>query len=182
MATETLLTAEEYATLPDAGRPTELVRGKIVMMNRPGVRHGWICNSVGYYLRQFVLEHDLGYVVNNDSGVITSRDPDTVRGPDVCFYSYARIPKGEAPESYAPGPPELVFEVLSPDHRWKHVLAKVAEYLEAGVLCVCVVDPQRQTARVYSPDLPEQTVAFDQELVFPAILPGFALPLRRLFE
>ncbi|MEX0711354.1 MAG: Uma2 family endonuclease, partial [Pirellulales bacterium] len=71
---------------------------------------------------------------------------------------------------------------LSPDDRWKHVLAKVAEYLEAGVLCVCVVDPQRQTARVYSPDLPEQTVAFDQELVFPAILPGFALPLRRLFE
>ncbi|MEX2120542.1 MAG: Uma2 family endonuclease [Pirellulales bacterium] len=182
MTTETLLTAEDYLRMPSQGQPTELVRGKIVMMNRPGGRHGKVCGRVCTLVSNFVDDHGLGHVFSNDSGVITSHDPDTVRGPDVCFYSYARMPKDEVPISFLPPAPELVFEVLSPDDRWKHVLAKVAEYLEAGVLCVCVVDPQRQTARVYSPDLPEQAVAFDQELVFPAILPGFALPLRRLFE
>ena len=33
-------------------------------------------------------EHDLGHVLSNDSGVITERDPDTVRGADISFYSY----------------------------------------------------------------------------------------------
>ena len=37
---------------------------------------------------------DLGRVVTNDSGIVTQRDPDTVRGADVAYYSYARLPKG----------------------------------------------------------------------------------------
>lgn len=32
---QSLLTAEQYALLPDSGLPTELVRGKAVEMNRP---------------------------------------------------------------------------------------------------------------------------------------------------
>lgn len=44
-----LITAEEYAWFPDDGRPTELVRGRIVTMNPPfsgtaglaGIRSCW---------------------------------------------------------------------------------------------------------------------------------------------
>ncbi|MEX2120543.1 MAG: Uma2 family endonuclease [Pirellulales bacterium] len=179
--TETLLTAEEYARLPDAGRPTELVRGKIVMMNRPGVRHGWICNRIGQLLANFVYVHRLGHVLNNDSGVVTQRSPDTVRGADVAFYSYKRVPKGPRPKVYAGVAPELVFEV-SPDDRPRKVLEKVTEYLHVGVLCVCVVDPKRRIVVIHYPDRPEQTLAADDNLEFPAILPGFSCPVRHLFE
>ena len=44
MATvETLLTTEEFHLLPDDGQPLELVRGRVVVMNMPGFRHGEIC-------------------------------------------------------------------------------------------------------------------------------------------
>src|SRR5882672_3601531 len=97
-APERLLTAEEYWLLPDNGRPTELVRGRVVEMKVATPRHGYFCANIGCILGNFVAEHDLGRVMSNDSGVVTHRGPDTVRGADVCFYSYSRLPKGPLPE------------------------------------------------------------------------------------
>jgi Uma2 family endonuclease len=179
--TEALLTAEEYARLPDPGCQTELVRGKVVMMNAPGFDHCWICNRIGQLLASFVYFHRLGHVLSNDSGVVTQRSPDTVRGADVAFYSYKRVPKGPRPKVYAGVAPELVFEVVSPDDRPRKDVEKVAEYLRAGVLCVCVVDPKRRIV-VHYPGRPAQTLAADDNLEFPAILPGFSCPVRHLFE
>ena len=43
---DVLLTAEEYEKLPDSGLPTELVRGRVIEMSRPTLRHGEICSKV----------------------------------------------------------------------------------------------------------------------------------------
>lgn len=182
MATiEALLTAEAYFLLPDHNHPSELVRGKVVMMNMPGYRHGKICNKLGALLRIFVDEHDLGEVLNNDSGVITERGPDTVRGPDVSFYSFARIPKGTEPVGYPSAPPELVFEVRSPGDRWPDLVAKAGEYLKARVEMVCVVDPENKTIVVYDAHQPGRTFTASDELEFPAWLGGFRLHVEQLF-
>jgi Uma2 family endonuclease len=122
-----LLTADAYSKLPGTGRPTELVRGKVLEMNVPSPKHGKICMSIGRSIGNFVEEHDLGHVIGNDGVVVTERNPDTVRGPDVSFYSYARLPKGPLSNGYLKIVPELVIEVLSPDDRWREVHAKAAE-------------------------------------------------------
>src|SRR5271165_889101 len=112
--TEPLLTAEQFAQRPDSGHPEELVRGRVVPMPMPRPRHGEICKKVGRILGNWVEEEDLGRVLSNDTGVITERDPDTVRGADISFYSYARVPRGPLPDRYLDTPPDLVVEVLSP--------------------------------------------------------------------
>ena len=176
------LTAEQFAALPDEGRRLELIKGKIVEMNVPGVRHGRVCLLLGHLLQSFLDEHDLGRAVCNDSGVVTERGPDTVRGADVSYYSYARLPKDQPlPPGYADTPPDLVFEVLSPRDAWSQALTKAAEYLNAGVAVVCVVDPQRQIIVKYLPDRPDERFSADDELTFPELLPGFVLPVARLF-
>jgi Uma2 family endonuclease len=180
-STETLLSAEEYRLLPDNGAPTELVRGKLVPMNMPAPRHGEICGNVVFLLRLFLEDKDLGRVVSNDSGVVTEHDPDTVRGPDVAYYSFARVPRGPLPEGYLSVAPEIVFEVRSPGDRWRDILAKVSEYLAASVLRVCVLDPQRQTVTVYSPEEPEVTLTRDQSLTLPEFLPDFSVAVERFF-
>lgn len=183
MATiEALLTAEDYLKLPDQGRPTELVRGRIAMMNMPGLRHGLVCGTIARLLGAFVAEKKLGRVIINDSGVVTERGPDTVRGADVAFYSFIRLPKGPVTTGYSATAPELVFEVLSPSDRWPDVLAKVGEYLKAGVLAVCVVDPQRQVVVVHDADDPGRTLTADQELVLPEWVGGWRIGVRQLFE
>ena len=183
MATaEALYTAEEYGRRPDPGYPEELVRGRIVRMAQPNRRHGQVCGQAVYLLRRFFEDDDRGHVLSNDAGVITERDPDTVRGADVAFYSYARLPKGPLPSSIGPEVPELVFEVRSPSDRWRDILAKVTEYLDAGVLVVCVLDPGDESAYLYHADRNPQTLRSDEELVLPDLLGDFRLAVRRFFE
>jgi len=176
-----LMTAEEYLVLPDLGRPSELVRVRVVTMNMPFPRHGQICGNTVHIVAGYLDTIDVGCVVCNDSGVITARAPDTVRGADVAFYSYQRVPKGRFPQGYLSVAPEVAFEVRSPGDRWREILTKVAEYLAAGVLRVCVLDQQTETITVYSPDEPEVKLTHDQELVLPDILPGFAARVERFF-
>ncbi len=151
-------------------------------MNPPTSRHGQICSQVVFLLRQYLLINDIGHVVSNDSGVITQRDPDTVRGADVAFYSYQKVPRGPLPQGYLPVSPELVFEVLSPNDRRTMVLAKVAEYLDAGVKVVCVLDDEPQRADLYYADKPTDILAADEQLTVPEILGEFQIEVRQFFE
>ena len=183
MATaEALLTAEEYRLLPENGRPTELVRGELVTMNMPAPRHGEICSRTDRIVGNFADERHTGRVVSNDAGVITERDPDSVRGADIAYYSYQRVPRGPLPQGYLSVVPELIFEVRSPGDRWNEILEKVGEYLKAGVTLVCVLDSRTESATVFRTDAPPQTFTAEQELVLPEMLPGFRVLVRRFFE
>lgn len=179
---EVLLTAEEFLRLPGDGRPKELVRGRVVYMNVPTPRHGQICVKVIRLVGNFADEHNLGHVVGNDSGVRTQRDPDTVRGADVAFYSYNRVPPGPFPQGYLPVVPELVFEVRSPTDRWSAIWLKIGEYLEAGVTVVCVLDQMTERCHIYRNEEEIQVFLPDQELTLPDVLPDFRVVVRRFFE
>jgi Uma2 family endonuclease len=158
------------------------VRGEIVEMNPPTPRHGQVCFKTAHIVGLYDDEHDVGHVVCNDTGVLTERDPDTVRGPDVWFISYRKVPKGPLPRKYLEVPPDVAFEVKSPNDIWTEVIAKVAELLEAGIGVVCVLDPETASARVFYPDRPNEILSGDDELTFPDHLPGFRVPVRRFFE
>lgn len=183
MATiEKLLTAEEFLQLPAGGPPSELVRGVIVMMNLPNYGHGAITSNIDILLGSFVKQHGLGRTVVTDSGVVTKRDPDSVRGPDVAYYSYERIPKGTWVRGYPEVTPDLVFEVLSPSDRWSEVLSKVAEFLQAGVRAACVLDPDNNSVQVYRPEQPPQQFASSDGFSLPDIVPGWRVQVAEFFE
>jgi Uma2 family endonuclease len=176
-----LLTAEEFARLPESGRPCELVRGKVVERSFHSPRHGQVCTEVACILGEYAEVRRLGHAVIG-SGVITQRDPDTVRGPDVWFIGYDKVPPGPLPDTYLDLVPDLVCEIVSPSDRWSQVLTKTAEYLNAGVRVVCVFDPRDQTTTVHTAESHPVTLADDDELTFPDVLPGFSVPVRAFFE
>jgi Uma2 family endonuclease len=177
----TLLTAAEFAPRPDPGYPEELVRGRIVPMPLTTRRHGQICGHCVYLLGRFFEDNDLGHACNG-SGVITERGPDTVRGADISFYSYKQVPRGPLQWDYGDEAPELIIEVRSSSDRWSKVLAKVAEYLDAGVLAVVVLDDDSRTALLFLADQGPRRLGPDDELTIPEILPAFSVPVRRFFE
>lgn len=182
IGSQVLYTAEEFGQRPDPGHPEELVRGRIVAMPPPGSRHGQVCNRIGRIVGNHADDNDLGHVLCNDSGVITERGPDTVRGADICFYSDQRVPKGPLPSGYLAVPPDVIFEVLSPEDRWRKVLAKVMEYLDAGVQAVLVVDPMRRQIHLFEGDEPTRILTDQDELTLPGQLGDFRVPVRRFFE
>ncbi len=178
----TLLTGEEFLERYSNER-VELVRGIVVElpMPVPGARHGVICMRIGRFLANFVDEHNLGEVAGNDSAVRTERDPDTVRGADVAYYSYARMPKGTVPVGIPDVRPDLAVEVRSPSDSWTDIFGKVGEYLAAGVRVVIVIDDDQRTASVYRPGGGQEIFTDTDTLTVPEILPGFSVPVARLF-
>ena len=180
-AITTLMTAEEFFNHQCTSQ-AELVRGKIFEMNPPpGFRHGKVCGNIIFELKTFLVENDLGVVLGNDSGIITQQNPDTVRGADVAFYSYHRLPKGETPIGYATSPPELVFEVRSPSDRQGELLTKVGEYLKVGVDIVCLVNSDKEEIHIYTDDAPVQILSKKNKLTLRNILPGFEIDVCKLF-
>jgi Uma2 family endonuclease len=177
-----LMTAEQFGQRPDPGYPEGLVRGRVVAMRVPDRRHGCVCSRAVLVFGNYVDGRDIGRVMCNDSGVITERAPDTVRGADVAYYSYARIPKGMLPAGYGPEVPELVVEVRSTHDRWSEILEKVSEYLNAGVLVVVVLDPEPQIAQVFTADDPPMTLKTEEELVLPGVLDEFRLRVGQFFD
>src|SRR5439155_1047091 len=151
-------------------------------VNMPAPRHGEICVKVVRIVGRFLDDNDTGRLVSNDSGVVTERNPDTVRGADVAFYPYTDVPRGPLPPGYLPVAPPLVFEVRSPGDRWRDVLAKVVEYLDGGVQVVCVLDERTQTAHVFTEEDPARVLTADEELAFPELLGDFRVRVGRFFE
>jgi Uma2 family endonuclease len=177
------MTAEEYADLPDPhGYPTELVKGVLITMAPPRPRHGEICLQIGHLLRIYLDAHPIGRALSNDSGIVTERDPDTVRGADIAYYSFERVPKGPLPAGLLDIAADLVFEVLSPSDRWSEVQVKVAEYLDAGVRAVCVVDDDTRSVHVFRSDKPLQVFKAADEFALPEILSEFCVKVERFFE
>ena len=177
-----LLTAEEYASHPDSGRPTELVRGKVIEVSPAGGQHGYVCHLIDRIVGTFVAEHGLGRMLPNDTGVATERNPDSVRGPDVAFFSFARLPRGPLPRGFIEVPPDVAFEVRSPTDRWSKLMAKVYEFLNAGVTVVCVFEPDSRQIRVERADGPPQILDPDDDLALPEIAESFGVAVRQFFE
>jgi Uma2 family endonuclease len=182
MATVTptkLLTAEEFMVADLGEGNFELVRGEIVQAPPP--EHGRVSMKVGYTLESFGRQTRYGYCLSA-SAVSTERGPDTVRAPDLCFYSFARWPESQVATGLPPVPPDLVVEILSPRNRPAEMRKKILEYLEAGVPLVWVIDPPRRRVGLYRPgDVFPTFVNEGEALENLPELPGFRCPVSDFF-
>lgn len=177
-----LLTADEFFRLPEPadGSKQELVRGEIVTIPRPQFRHGEVQASIASLLVTYARSKKLGRVTV-ESGVVTEEDPDTVRGPDVAFWSTVRFPNAEIPETYPRSPADLVVEVLSPHDSRRKMVAKVREYLTHGTRLVWVADPEDRTVTVYSQTGEGRVLWDDKTITGEDVLPGFECRVAEFF-
>jgi Uma2 family endonuclease len=180
VATPPKLTVEEFFKLHGSESRVDLVRGQVVRYPMPGTRHGVVCMNAGALVREFVKAHELGRVMGNDTFIRVA--PDTTRGADVAYASYARLPPGPSPEGVLEVVPELVVEVKSPSDLWTEVFGKVHDYQQVGVPVVVVLDPATESASVHRAGADQQIVGKDQTLTLPDVLPGFAVLVARFFE
>jgi Uma2 family endonuclease len=99
----------------------------------------------------------------------------------VAFVSTERLPEGRVPEAFLRGAPDLAVEVLSRSDNPVDVQQKIRDYLEAGARLVWVAAPQARTVTVYRPDGSARLLREPESLDGEDVLPGFSLPLVRLF-
>lgn len=177
-----LLTVEEFARRPEPldGSREELVQGKVITIPPPRFEHGRIQLNVGVLLKMFVDSRRLGRVVT-ETGVITERDPDSVRGPDVAFWSVERLPLDAEVEIYPEVAADLCVEVLSPDERPKRVQQKLREYFACGVRMVWLIDPDARTVTVFREPTEGRLLCEDAKLTDEDVLPGCECRVAEVF-
>jgi Uma2 family endonuclease len=169
---------EKYPELPD-GSKEELVRGEVITMPPPQSRHGMVQLQIGHLLKSVVGPKKLGWVMT-ETGVIVERDPDSLFGPDVVFWSVKRVP--ERPEGYIEIPADLVVEVLSPDDRKKYVREKIKDYITCGVKLVWLVDPEIRTVTVYAGSMRGTELDENETITGGDVLPEFSCKVADFFE
>lgn len=176
-----LLRAEEYYLLPEEpGWRDELVEGSVVREPLPTFGHGNASARIAHFLLEWVGPRELGEVVG-ECGFVVQRDPDTVRGPDAAFVSAERLAAWSGDGPFFEGAPDLAVEVLSPSNTRAEVERKVRDYLSAGARRVWVVDPASESVTVHRADGGPRRLGPDEALDGGDVLPGFTLPVRRIF-
>jgi Uma2 family endonuclease len=176
--TANVTTAEQLyaANLPHC----ELIEGELVMMSPAGFDHGRFASRIVAALENHVSQLALGIVTTAEAGFQLTRDPDTVRAPDAAFVRADRVPPGGV-KGYFQGAPDLAVEVVSPSDRPDEVAAKVQDWLAAGCSTVWVVEPYDRTVCIHRNDKPEAILSANDMLNGGNILPGFSMPVAKIF-
>ena len=179
MGTQTLLTLEEFDRLPVVeGVLYELDEGDVLTMTEPMPRHNLIRDNVAAALRDFAHPRSLGRVFL-ETGYQLS--PETVRIPDVSFVPADRMQHIDLDRRISGAPP-LAVEVVSPTDLAQDLAHKVDQYLEAGARMVWVVYPKTHEVHVFERGGAASVLSSDEQLEAADLLPGFSVPVSRLFE
>jgi Uma2 family endonuclease len=175
------LTAEDLYDPPDSELRYELVAGRLRVSEPDGYGHSTLAVRLAARLLAHVEQHGLGDVTGPDGAFVLSRDPDTVRAPDVGFVREERRPPRDVAHRFFEGAPDLAVEVISPTDRATELMKKVDDYLAAGTRLVWAVDPQNGQVTVYLPSGIGRVLRIGDTLDGADVVPGFTCPIAELF-
>ena len=202
MTTVQRATFDDLMDTLDDGYRYELVRGEILRMPPPQGIHVQIEFRLARMIERFLAqraqafgwdetqdedayEHLVGLVAGGEGGVRFSvaGDSDQVRGMDLCYLNPEQVARyrDAGGTGYFREVPALVVEVLSPSDSASYLDEKVLDYLAGGARLVWLLDPRRRIVRVFRPNGTNETVPAGDALSGEEVLPGFTVPVARLF-
>lgn len=180
MATKTLMTLEQFERLPDDGKLHELNEGELVKVTHPKYRHDQIAWNIQQKLGEHIHPKGLGRVYG-EVMFLLSREPPTLRIPDVSFVAITRL-RLQPPDEYIEGSPELAIEVVSPSDPAEELEEKIRQYFDAGAKLVWIVYPKTRSVHVYTAPRTPAILEENDMLEAPELFPGWSVPVKDLFQ
>jgi len=161
-------------------RLCELIDGTLVE-KAMGAIESYLAIVLSRYLGNFVEEHDLGILLG-EAGMLRY-SPKRIYIPDISFISWAQNPMREMQKQQVPDlHPDLAVEVLSPSNTPSEMQGKRVDYFAWGTQLVWQLEPATRTMQVFTTPESSSTIEPDGMLDGGNVLPGFSLPLAKLFE
>ena len=174
-------TIEDVIRLNESeGRLFELVDGTLVE-KAMGWQESLLAGVIMQKLNNYLDQHRIGVATGPDG--MTRLFSDTVRGPDVAFVAWSRLPDGRIPTDPIPDlVPNFVIEVLSISNTYSEMSRKRREYFHAGVELLWMVDHRSRTVTVFRSPQDALIVAEGQTLDGGKVLPGWQVDVAELFS
>ena len=176
------LTAADLLAFHAKGIRGELIRGVISETMSTGGEHGEIVVNLATELKNFIKPRRLGRLAASHSGVLLERSPDTVREPDIAFFSAAKIPLGVRVRGYYEVPPDIAVEIASPTDTIAALNDKALMWLRYGARLVWTLHPDARRVDIHTPDGQVRSLTDGDALDGNDILPGFTCPISDIFD
>jgi Uma2 family endonuclease len=182
MSTTVRWTSTDLLALADDGKRREIIDGELFVSSQPHFYHQMVGSRYTTFLDVWNFETGAG-VTAVAPGLIFAEDQDVA--PDVIWASHARLATIlHGGKLY--GAPELVIEILSPGTKniTRDRTAKLGLYGRRGVDEYWITDWRQHRVKVYRRDGDQLALTASLgpgDTLTSPLLPGFALPLDRLF-
>ncbi len=173
MRTKTALTWEQFLAAGKPDRRWEYVEGEVKFMSPSGARHGMVIHEIALAAGVFVRANPQWVSLATD--VTVTMAGGNWRCPDWALVRRERFGAAGVPIGPVPFPPDVAFEVISPNDTKSEIQGKRHEYRNSGVVQVWV-DPQERTVEVSSPKHGTRTFG-EGEIAIIEEVPGFELNL-----
>ncbi|MFO0942719.1 MAG: Uma2 family endonuclease [Pirellulales bacterium] len=174
------------ATIEDVNRLRDTEHRLYELVDRTLVEKsmGWqeslLAGVLLHWLHAYLDAHRIGVATGPDG--MTRLFGDTVRGPDVAFVAWGRMPNGKIPTDPIPDlVPNFIIEVLSSSNTYAEMSRKRREYFHAGVELLWMVDHRTRTVTVFFSAQEAKVYSEDHILDGGNVLPGWQVSIAELF-
>ncbi|MBN3899442.1 MAG: Uma2 family endonuclease [Nostoc sp. NOS(2021)] len=180
------VTQEQFAALAAANRDLRLERtaqGELIVNPPTGWetgRRNWSISGELYLWWRNAGEP--GKAFDSSTGFILPNG--ATRSPDASWVSEERWEAltSEQKGTFANICPDFVVELRSSSDTLKSVQDKMREYIDNGARLGWLINPQQRRVEIYRPDKDVEVLENPGELSGEAVLPGFVLNLRRVWD
>lgn len=145
----------------------------------PGLQLASLVATLTTELGAFLKTHKLGIVLGKSAAYRIATQPPY--HSDISFIAKARLPEKLPLTDAFEGAPDLAIEVISPTDLWWDVVGKMQSYFTSGCRLMWLINPPNQTVFLYRADGQAQILQTSETLDGADVIPGFTLPLTKLF-
>ncbi|MFS8908577.1 Uma2 family endonuclease [Synechococcus sp. OH2] len=180
------LTPEQFLALPEEDITYELVDGQAIPKHEPMSPkrfHARLQPILWRILEDWCSAAECpkpGSAHTEWAILLTRQAQPWIPIPDITYISHERLPIEAMADEPCSAIPELVVEILSPSQSFGAVAQKAADYLEAGIPRVWIVDPQAKSITIFYPDAPPKTFTGSQAIQ-DDFLPGLKVVPQDVF-
>ncbi len=170
---------EVQSILKEAGHDyqIELEDGKIIVMGPSDIVSSEVGAELIRLLGNWIKPRHLGRIFDSAGGFIL---PDSnLTAPDVSFVRAQRLRRSI--RYFAEMVPDLVVEIKSQSDRIKTLEKKILRFIELGALVGIVIDPDRETVKVFRPDSEPILLENEDILTITELLPGWSIQITELW-
>ena len=155
--------------------------GNLIIMMPAGLGTAERNSRLNQLLANWTDEDGTGKCYDSSAGYILPNGAQL--SPDASWIRKERVAalSKKVQEKFAPLCPDFVVELRSRTDRLKPLQAKLEEYIENGAQLGWLIDPYKRKVYVYRSGLPMQKLDEPETISGDPVLPGFVLPVARLW-
>jgi Uma2 family endonuclease len=175
------LTYDDLVRMPDDGKRHEIIDGVHFVTPSPGHRHQVLVTRLAVAIANYLEIHPVGEVTVAPLDIVLTKW-DVVQ-PDVIVVAHDQ--REIVTEPNIQGAPALVIEVLSPGTKLRDLGIKRQLYERGGVREYWIVDANTVAVHHRSSDgalVLREVLAHSSQMLTTPLLPGFMMPLEKLFR